>query len=86
MERRQSLPDKTEYAGQPRQNMPANHHKTRRPTHKTPKKYIYIYIFFFFSQEGVPVTIKQERNSSMEFFEGTTCVGCATANKRKTKR
>jgi hypothetical protein len=58
-------PTTTEYASQPPQNTQANTQNTQKKKNK---------IIFFFSQEGVPVTIKQEQNSTMEFFEGTTPV------------
>jgi hypothetical protein len=38
---------------------------------------IFFFFFFFFSLEGVLVTIEQEQNNSMEFFEGTARVGLA---------
>jgi hypothetical protein len=56
----------TEYAGQLPQNTPANTQNTQKKTNEIN--------FFFFSSKGVPVTIKQEQNSSTEFFNVIVCM------------
>jgi hypothetical protein len=82
-------------------NFASHHRQDRKPPQNTPvsitdhqkqkKKFPFFFFFFFFvfcffPLEGVPVSIKQEQNTTIEIYKGTACVGYAVTNKRKTQR